>query len=640
MKQLCRSELCLHRFPAVPNGLVLLLLLTWVKPSWASDMVRARYRKLEFRIPMRDGVKLYTAVYLPRDASNNCTYPFLIQRTCFGTRPYGLTKYPSALGPSPFMQAEGYIFVYQDVRGRWASEGRWTNMTPVLRTFPYSFIWPSRTDESTDTHDTINWLLRHVGYHNGRVGMWGVSYAGFYAIAGAINAHPALKAVSPQAPVADFFREDIHHNGAFTQVALLAYPILGSAPPWPTTRPWFTDALIQTRSLTEYAWHKRLGPLCNAWRYLTGNQFWQQTVQHPNYDAFWQRRNILPHLREVRPAVLVVGGWYDAENLYGTLQVYKTLHNHSPQAHPLLVMGPFGHRGWMTETGHTLHNDLYFGDSLTTDYQRKLEAPFFRHYLKAADEKSVLPPVCLFDTGLKRWQTFKQWPIPSRQSSRWYLSPGGRLTSQSTNIAGFSEYLSNPANPVPYTEACITTVPESSALFNYMSADQRFASTRPDVLTFQTDPLDLDMTVGGEITVRLLVSTSGTDADWIAKVIDVYPPDEPNHPYLPNPNVQLANYQQLVRANILRSRYRHSYRKLLPLVPNQVTPVSLRLLDILHTFRKGHRLMVQVQSSWFPLIDRNPQTYVRNIYKAREVDFRSAQHRIYGSSTVNLPILP
>ncbi|WP_229374225.1 CocE/NonD family hydrolase [Fibrella rubiginis] len=630
-----KHRLC--RRTSVSLGLVLLLLLIGATPGWATDEVRARYQKLEYRIPMRDGVTLYTAVYVPRDASSRHTYPFLMQRTCFGTNPYGPDQYPKTLGPSPTVQADGYIFVYQDVRGRWASGGRWTNMTPMQRTHHHA-AQPRRTDESTDAHDTIDWLLRHVPYHNGRVGMWGVSYAGFYAIAGAINAHPALKAVSPQAPIADFFREDIHHNGAFTQVALLAYPLFGSGPPRPTTRPWFADALIPTDNQTEYAWHKHLGPLANARQYLARNPFWQQTVQHPNYDAFWQRRNILPHLRGVWPAVLVVGGWFDAENLYGTLQVHRTLRQHSPVARPMLVMGPFGHRGWTTEAGHTLHNDLYFGDSLATDYQRRLEAPFFRHHLKATGE--ALPPVSLFDTGLKRWQTPAQWPLPRRQSVRWYLSTTGKLTTRPQDQPGYRAYVSDPANPVPYTEASLTAEPDFSALFSYMSADQRFASTRPDVLTYQSEPLSQDLTVGGEITVRLQVSTNGTDADWIVKVIDVYPPDEPNHPYLPNPQTQLANYQQLVRADVLRSRYRRSYEKPLPLIPNRATALTLHLPDVLHTFRKGHRLTIQVQSSWFPLIDRNPQTFVRNNYKAREADFRSARHRVYSSSIIDVPVLP
>ncbi|MEZ0609216.1 CocE/NonD family hydrolase [Fibrella sp. WM1] len=618
------------------------LSLLWLQATSAdTNPVREQYQKFEYNVPMRDGVKLYTAVYVPRDASAQRTYPLLMQRTCFGLAPYGPDQYRTALGPSPTLQADGYIFVYQDVRGRWASEGRWTNMTPLIDGNKRSTSGQRRVDESTDTYDTIEWLLTHLKHHNGRVGLWGASYAGFYAIAGAVNAHPALKATSPQAPIADFFREDMHHNGAFTQLALLAYPLFGEGPPQPTTKPWFADALIDTGTQTEFGWHKSLGPLTNAQRYLARNTFWQQTVAHPNYDAFWQQRNILPHLHRVRPAVLVIGGWFDAENLYGPLSIYKTLTMPQSQTNPMLVMGPFGHRGWTQETGHTLHNDLYFGDSLATHYQRTLEAPFFRHYLKGTgDGKTGLPKICLYDTGQKRWQTFAQWPLSNSRRLRWHLAPSGQLTGALTDPAGFREYVSDPANPVPYTEATLTAEPDFSALFSYMSADQRFASTRPDVLTFLTGPLTENLTVGGEISVRLHVSTTGTDADWIVKLIDVYPSDEPNHPFLPNPKTQLANYQQLVRGDVQRSRFRRSFAKPEPLTPRQGTDITFRLPDVLHTFKKGHRVMVQVQSSWFPLIDRNPQTFVRTIYKAKPTDFRSARHRLYGRSTIEVTLLP
>ncbi|MDB5241339.1 MAG: X-Pro dipeptidyl-peptidase protein, partial [Spirosoma sp.] len=364
-------------------------------------------------------------------------------------------------------------------------------------------------------------------------------------------------------------------------------------------------------------------------------------VDHPNYDTFWQERNILPHLRNIRPAVLVVGGWFDAEDLYGPLSIYKTLAQNSPASRPMLVMGPFGHRGWSEEAGHTLHNDLYFGDSLATSYQRTIEAPFFQHYLKGAgDGKTGLPPVCLFDTGLKTWRTFLQWPSSSRHRLRWYLTPTGQLSTMATTPTRFREYVSDPAHPVPYSEATLTAEADFSVLSSYMSADQRFASKRPDVLTFQTDQLPENLTVGGEVTVRLKVSTTGTDADWVVKLIDVYPLDEPNHPYLPNPQLQLANYQQLVRADVMRGRFRHNFRKPEPFRPNQVTAVTLQLPDVLHTFKKGHRVMIQVQSSWFPLIDRNPQTFVENIYKAAKADFKPARHRVYGGSVVDVTVSP
>lgn len=626
---------------AILSTVLNLLMSIYLQASGhAANSVRAHYQKIEYRIPMRDGIMLYTAVYVPRDASPTNTYPILMQRTCFGSMPYGADQYKAALGPSPTLQADGYIFVYQDVRGRWASEGKWTNMTPIVSDGQESPT-STRIDESTDTYDTIDWLLHHVRYHNGRVGLWGMSYAGFYAIAGSINAHPALKASSPQAPIADFFREDIHHNGAFTQVTLLAYPLFGDRPSGPTTKPWFLKDWIDTGKETEYSWHVKLGPLVNAQPYLARNLFWQQTVEHPNYDTFWQARNILPHLRTIRPAVLVVGGWFDAENLYGPLSIYKTLAQRSPSARPMLVMGPFGHRGWSEETGHTIHNDLYFGDSLATYYQRNLEAPFFHHYLKGTgDGKTGLPAVTLFDTGQKTWRTFSEWPTTNSRRFRWYLSPNGQLSTQESNPTGFRDYVSDPAHPVPYCEATLTAEPDFSALASYMSADQRFASDRPDVLTFQTDVLTDNLTVGGEITIRLAVSTTGTDADWVVKLIDVYPSDEPNHPYRANPKTQLANYQQLVRSEVMRGRFRNSFEQPEPFTPNQVTNVAFQLQDVLHTFKKGHRVMIQVQSSWFPLIDRNPQTFLKNSYKARASDFKPARHRVYGSSVLEVDTVP
>ncbi len=627
--------------------LVLLLNPSLVAPSLAS--VRDQYQKFEYMIPMRDGIRLYTAVYVPRDASANRRYPFLMQRTCFGSDPYGPNEYKASLGPSPTIQNEKYIIVYQDVRGRWASEGVWTNLTPTVTdrhparasTVPRtnSPKKPLAVDESSDTYDTIEWLLKNVPNHNGRVGQWGISYAGFYAIAGAVAAHPALKASSPQAPIADFFFDDFHHNGAFTQASLLAYPIFGMQPPKPTTKPWYIKQFIDTGTKSDFQWHYELGPLKNAQAYYKDNFFWQQTVNHPNYDAFWQQRSIVPHLKNIKPAILMVGGWFDAEDLYGPLTIYKTIEQNKASQFNMLVMGPFGHRDWARETGHTLHGDLYFGDSLATFYQRTVEAPFFHHFLKGAgDGQTGLPKAYLFDTGKKEWRRFTQWPSSNAQTLSFHLARNGQLTQQAEATVGFSEFVSNPLRPVPYI-ADSTETDGFNALYKYMSADQRFASRRPDVLTFQTDTLTQDLTLGGEITARLKVSTTGTDADWIVKLIDVYPPDEPNHPYLPDKAVQLAGYQQMVRSEAMRGRFRHSFEKPKPFKPGELTEVTFRLQDVLHTFKKGHRLMVQVQSSWFPLIDRNPQTYVENIYKAEAGAFQPATHRVYESSVMEVQVI-
>ncbi|XWW47879.1 CocE/NonD family hydrolase [Fibrella sp. USSR17] len=606
--------------------------------------VQERYRKLEYMIPMRDGVNLYTAVYVPTSASESRRYPFLMQRTCFGVAPYGPGQYKKTLGPSPALEHDGYIFVYQDVRGRWASEGVWTNMTPIVADQKPVLAEKGAKatvaiDESTDTYDTIEWLLTHVPHHNGRVGLWGISYAGFYVTAGVVAAHPALKAASPQAPAADFFFDDFHHNGAFTQAYLHAYPVFGLQPPTPTTRPWFISGMIDTGTKTGFQWQADLGPLSNVNAYYKTNFFWQETVAHPNYDEFWQKRNVLPHLKNIKPAIMTVGGWFDAEDLYGPLNTYKTIEKNNRNTSNILVMGPFGHGDWAKETGHTTHGDLYFGDSLATAYQRTVEAPFFQHYLKGpGDGKTGLPEAYLFDTGTKAWRTFDTWPAVTAQTQRFYLASNGQLTSQAGSGTRFSAYVSDPAHPVPFssdTAAADDFVP----LYAYMSDDQRFASQRPDVLTFQTEVLTENLTLGGEITAKLTVSTTGFDADWVVKLIDVYPPDEPNQPYTPTRNTSLGNYQQLVRAEVMRSRFRRSFEKPQPLKPGEPTAITFRLQDVLHTIKKGHRLMIQVQSTWFPLIDRNPQTYVDNIYKATASDFQKATHRVYDNSAIEVQLI-
>ncbi|MBC8154057.1 MAG: CocE/NonD family hydrolase [Bacteroidetes bacterium] len=613
----------------------------------AQSFVKDNYQKAEYDIPMRDGIKLHTIVYVPKDASATATYPFMMQRTCYSVAPYGPDAYPNQVGPSATLMRDKYIFVYQDVRGRWASEGTWTNMTPNIPD-PATAAEsrkrgkaPARqdanaVDESSDTHDTIEWLLKNIKNHNGRVGQWGISYPGFYTIAGAVDAHPALKASSPQAPVSDFFFDDFHHNGAFIQAYLFTYPVFGMQHPQPTTKAWYTDQLIKTGSNDGFQWQLDLGPLKNADKFYKDNFYWKETVEHPNYDEFWQKRSIVPHLKNVKHAVMTVGGWFDAEDLYGPLTIYKTLEKNNPGTYNTLVMGPFGHGRWSRETGHTLHSNVYFGDSIATFYQRNIEAKFFNHFLKGpGDGKTGLPEAYLFDTGKKEWKTFDKWPAANAQNQTLYLNNTGKLTPQGGNA--YSEFVSDPMKPVPYTDDITTT--QGFTPFNYMSEDQRFAGRRPDVLVFQTDVLADDMTLGGEITARLKVSTTGTDADWVVKLVDVYPPDEPNHAYMPNKNITLGNYQQMVRSEVMRGRFRNSFEKPEPFKPGEVTDVTFRLQDVMHTFKKGHRMMIQVQSTWFPLIDRNPQTYVENIFKADEKDFQKATHRIYGTSAIEIQVL-
>jgi len=591
-----------------------------------SAFIRATYQKREYQIPMRDGVKLFTIVYTPKDATPEKTYPILMHRTCYSVAPYGEEAYPNELGPSPIMMREKYIFVYQDVRGRYMSEGTWTNMTPHIPDKKSN----TDIDEASDTYDTIEWLLKNIPYHNGRVGIWGISYPGFYTIASALCNHPALKAVSPQAPIADFFFDDFHHNGAFTLEYFLTFPIFGIQHPQPTTQDWWADKMIAVPATRDgYKFYMNFGPLKNGEKFYADNFFWKETVEHPNYDEFWQKRSIIPHLKNVKPAVLTVGGWFDAEDLYGPLTIYKTIEKHNPNTFNILTMGPFGHGRWARETGHTLHGDIYFGDSLATFYQREIEAKFFRSFLKSDDgSKADLPEAYMFDTGKKEYRKFEKWPAPNAKTQSLYFHGGGKLSfAPPSEAKAFSEYVSDPQKPVPSSE--IEAEMFGFTPFLYMSEDQRFASSRPDVLVFQTEVLDKDITLAGEITAKLFVSTTGSDADFFVKLIDVYPDTTENHPYLPNKRVLLSSYEQMVRSEIMRARFRKSFEKPEPMKPNQITEITFRLQDVFHTFKKGHRIMVHVQSTAFPLFDRNPQKYVPNIYKADEKDFIKATHRLY-----------
>jgi uncharacterized protein len=603
-----------------------LLLFALTQTIYAqSDWVKENYNKVEYDIAMRDGIKLHTIVYSPKDASTTTTYPFLMQRTCYSIAPYGEGKFAGQIGPNKFLMRDKYIFVYQDVRGRYMSEGTWTNMTPQIANKTKS----SEVDESSDAYDTIDWLVKNVPNNNGRIGQWGISYPGFYTVAGALSQHPALKASSPQAPVSDFFFEDFHHNGAYTQGYFLTFPVFGIQHDKPTTDNWWLPGLIQANTKDGYQFNLDLGPLKNFDKYYKDNFFWQEHEEHPNYDEFWKKRSIVPHLKNVKHAVMTVGGWFDAEDLYGPLTVYKTLEKNNPGTYNTLVMGPFGHGRWSQETGHTLHSNVYFGDSVATFYQREIETKFFQHFLKGAgDGKTGLPDAYLFNTGKKSWETFNKWPAANAEKKMLYFHANGKLTFEAPKEAkSVSEYVSDPLKPVPYLEDNTETM--GFTPFNYMSEDQRFAARRTDVLVFQTEPLSEDITLGGEIMAKLKISTTGSDADFFVKLVDVYPGEEPNHAYMPNKNVTLSNYHQMVRSEIMRARFRNSFEKPEPLTPNKVTDINFRLQDVLHTFKKGHRIQIQVQSTAFPLFDRNPQIYIPNIYLANEKDFIKATHRVY-----------
>lgn len=614
---------------------VLLCLCLVTQVAWAQEMtdsayVRANYDKVEYQIVMRDGVKLFTTVYSPKDQSK--TYPFLMKRTPYSVRPYGANEYAKRLGPSPYLMRDGYIFVYQDVRGRWMSEGDYDNMRPNIK----GNKGKKKIDESSDTYDTIEWLLKNIKNNNGKVGQWGISYPGHYTASALPDAHPALLASSPQAPIADFFFDDFHHMGAFLESYTYAYPVFGHQSE-PTKESWYGKEWKEMAKLGDtkdaYEYFLKIGPLKNLTdKVFQDNFFWQQVVEHPNYDEFWQKRNILPHLRDIDHAVLTVGGWFDAEDLYGPLNIYKTIEKHNPKAKNRIVMGPWSHGNWAREKGYQAVNHIYFGDSVSTFYQKNIERKFFNHYLKGEGEMT-LPDAYLFDTGIKQWAEFESWPSEKIEPVSLSFGKNGKLLVNGETDDDLSfEYISDPATPVPYRSEIIK-VPFTPRA--YMTDDQRHASRRPDVLTFSTDELPEDWLVGGEIQVKLNASISTTDADFIVKVIDVYPADEPATIATPE-HVNMGGYQQLVRSEVFRGRFRNSFEKPEPFTPGKVETISFPLQDILHTFKKGHKMMIQIHSTWFPYIDRNPQKYVDNIYKAKEEDFIKSTITIHGNSTITI----
>jgi putative CocE/NonD family hydrolase len=586
-----------------------------------AEHIRSSYTKFEHRIPMRDGAKLHTAIYVPNDRGKE--YPFLLFRTPYSCRPYGADAYRTTLGPDMSFVREGYIFVYQDVRGRLMSEGDFVNMTPHVP----KKTGPKDIDESTDTFDTIEWLLANVDRHNGRVGQWGISYPGFYTIAGAIDSHPALKAVSPQAPIADWFWDDFHHHGAFFLPHGFNFiSRFGKPRPELTTEP---TPSFDHGTPDGYKFFLEMGPVSNAnEKYLEGKiPVWNEIVKHPNYDEFWQSRNILPHLENVRCAVMTVGGWFDAEDLYGPLKIYREVEKNNPGTFNVLVMGPWDHGGWGRRDGDALGN-ARFGFKTSEFYREKILSPFFRERLKGVG-KANLPEAYVFETGANRWRTFDAWPPKSLIEQSLYVLADGGLSFYAPEDAdpAFDEYVSDPAKPVPFTEATAIGMTRE-----YMTDDQRFAARRPDVLAYQTPALGGDITLAGPLQAELWVSTSGTASDWVVKLIDVLP-DSAEDPD-PNPRgVRMGGYQMMVRSEVIRGRFRNSYEHPEPFVSNEPTKVSFELQDVLHTFKKGHRIMIQIQSTWFPLVDRNPQKYVPNIFEAREEDFIKATQRVYRSKS-------
>jgi len=582
-----------------------------------ADYIKANYQKYEYQIPMRDGKKLFTSVYVPKDQSKK--YPIMMDRTPYSVGPYGPDAYKGSLGPSPLFVHDGYIFVYQDVRGRFMSEGIFEEMTPEKEVHKTN----QDVDEGTDTYDTIDWLIKNIPNNNGKVGVWGISYPGFFTTASLLSRHPSLVAASPQAPMADLYRDDAFHNGAFMLVANFGfYPgFTNRQDDKPTQR---RGSRLTYGTEDGYEFYLNMGSVKNSNDkfYKDTIRLWNEMLDHPNYDQHWKDRNVLYHLHDIKTAVLVTGGWYDAEDLYGAINTYKTLKKDNPNTPIYFTMGPWVHGGWARGNGDHL-GDVDFGGPTGPFYREKIEFAFFSHYLKGTD--MALEPVSAFETGVNQWKTYKTWPPKEAEEKNLYLLPGGKLSFDApATTNSFDEFTSDPAKPVPFYDGITLDMQRE-----YMTADQRFAARRPDVLTYQTDVLDKDVTLAGNIWADLKVSTTSTDADWVVKVIDVYPDSAKNNQFTAK-GVYMSNYEQMVRSESIRGKFRNDFSKPEPFVPGQVTPVNYELQDILHTFKKGHRIMVQVQSTWFPLIDRNTQQF-QDIMKAKDTDFKKATERVYTS---------
>jgi uncharacterized protein len=609
--------------------------------SQDSSWIRDHYYKIERQIPMRDGIKLFTTAYVPKDTTEQ--HPILLTRTPYSCAPYGGEKWKNFYtGYLRYYLREGYIVVTQDVRGRWMSEGQFVDVRPFIKDKKSN----TDVDEASDTYDAIDWMVKNLPHNNGKVGVFGISYPGFYSTMAAASGHPALKAVSPQAPVTDWFMgDDFHHNGAFFQMDGWAfYSSFGKPRPQPTTA---GPTEFNFNSKDNYQWFLQTGALKNILK-LTGDTiaFWKDLYQHPNLDEWWKARNARVSMYNVQPAMLVVGGLFDAEDCFGAWNLYKAIRSQSPSTNSHLVMGPWYHGEWASNDGTHLGN-IQFGSNTSFWYQNNIEIPFFNYYLKGKGAAPDLAAATIFFSGENKWRSFPQWPAAEKQDVSFYLQPGGGLSRELPSGKNSpSEYVSDPAHPVPYTEDV-----HWNRTREYMTDDQRFASRRPDVLTFQTPVLTEDLTLAGPVIADLKVSLSSTDADFVVKLIDVFPDDftygeeaaQTGRGHDQPKSYPMGGYEMLVHGEVMRGRFRESYEKPVAFKPGKVETVHFAVPDVAHTFKKGHRVMVQVQSSWFPLVDRNPQQFV-NIYTCDDADFIKETIHVYHDSEhpsqVILPVLP
>ncbi len=601
----------------IKNAVILFLFILYSSSLFAQNnkFLEENYHKKEYRIKMRDGVKLFTSVYSPKDTS--VKYPIIIWRTPYSVSPYGEDKFSTyrRFTWEHFIE-EKYIIVFQDVRGRFMSEGKFNDMTPYIANKKSN----KDIDETTDTYDTVDWLVKHIPNNNGKVGLWGISYPGFYAAMAGIDSHPALKAISPQAPVADWFaNDDWHHNGALQLAECFPFEYAfgvqrnGLVKTWPEGFNFGTE--------DGYSFYLNLGSLKNVNEKYFHHKipFWDDLMKHGTYDEYWEKRNSLLHFNNIKPAVLVVGGWFDAENLYGAIHTYESIHAKNPDKNNFLVMGPWIHGGWVRTDGSSL-GDINFGSKTGEYYIENFELPFFNYYLKGKGNLN-LSVVNVFETGSNKWQKYNSWPPADTKNVSLYLNENHKLSFNAPQTAeGFDEYISDPSKPVPFTQKITTEIPKS-----YMNEDQRFAARRPDVLIYETEVLGNNITFTGDVTADLYVSTSGTDADWVVKLIDVFPADSAS-----SDNIVYSEYQMMVRGNIMRGKFRDGFDNPKPFTPGKVSNVKFDLLDVNHTFKKKHKIMIQIQSSWFPLFDRNPQKFV-DINSAKDSDFQKATQCVFFS---------
>jgi len=598
--------------------------------------VKEHYTKYEYRIAMRDGARLFTSIYVPKDTSHR--YPFLINRTPYSVGPYGVDQYRTQLGPSRDFDKAGYIFVFQDVRGRYMSEGQFLEMRPHIENKKSS----KDVDDASDTYDSIDWLLKNIPNNNGNAGIWGISYPGFFTSASMIDSHPALKAASPQAPMTNLFMgDDAYHGGAFMLAANFGFYSSFKPQENPQLPPKvFVPFDYGTKD--GYEFFLNAGPIGNLSKLLQGKSaLLDDQMRHDTFDDYWKARDLAPHMQNIHCAVLTVGGWFDAEDLQGPFSTFHAIDKNNPDIFNALVVGPWVHGGWSRYDGAYLGRADFAAN--TGDFYRKnILFPFFEQHLKANTD-ARLPKAYVFETGTNVWRRYSAWPPKNAESRTLYLQPNGALSFDppTAEASAFDEYISDPAKPVPFINYAAQSVPQE-----YMVSDQRFAASRTDVLVYSTPVLQEDVTIAGPISPRLFVSTSGTDSDWDVKLIDVYPPDSPDSKLdavkpeerdkprtdVPPPSFTMAGYQQMVRGEPFRGKFRHGFEKPEPFTPGKVEALNFTIQDVNHTFRRGHRIMVQIQSSWFPLTDRNPQTFV-NIPDAKPTDFAKATERVYHSKS-------